>query len=40
MKPEIFLDTPTRSLVHSIVTGRVADEDAAEKAVSRAGVMA
>ena len=36
----ILEDTPTRLVVHSIVTGKVADEEAVEKAVSRAGVIA
>ena len=36
----ILEDTPTRLLVHSMVTGKVADEEAVEKAVSRAGVIA
>ena len=40
VKPEIFVDTPTLLVTQSIVTGKVAEEEAVEKAVSRAGVMA
>ena len=39
MNPLIFGDTPTRRVVHSMVKGRVAEEDAVKKAVSRAGLM-
>ena len=36
----IFLDTPALRVMHCMVKGRVADEDAVEKAVSKAGAMA
>ena len=35
-----FLETPARFVTHSMVRGRVAEEDAVEKAVRRAGAMA
>ena len=38
VNPLIFGDTPTRRVV-TMVKGRVAEEDAVEKAVSRAGLM-
>ena len=37
MKLAIFLETPARLVIQSRVTGRVADEEAVEKAVSKAG---
>ena len=36
----IFLDTPALRVMHCMVSGRVAEEEAVEKAVSKAGVMA
>ena len=36
----ILLDTPAFFSTHSMVTGRVAEEEAVEKAVSRAAPMA
>ena len=40
MKLLIFLDTPALRVMHCMVSGRVAEEEAVEKAVSKAGVMA
>ena len=40
VKLAIFLETPARLVTQSRVTGRVADEDAVENAVSRAGANA
>ena len=40
MKLAIFLETPARLVTQSSVTGRVAEEDAVENAVSRAGANA
>jgi hypothetical protein len=40
VKLPIFLETPALFVTHSIVRGRVAEEDAVEKAVRRAGVIA
>ena len=40
VKLVILLDTPARFRMQSIVKGRVAEEEAVEKAVSRAGAMA
>ena len=39
-KLAVRLDTPARFSTHSMVSGRVADELALEKAVSNAGVIA
>ena len=40
MKLVILLDTPARFRMQSMVKGKVAEEEAVEKAVSRAGAMA
>ena len=40
VKLEIFLETPARLVIEFSVTGRVAEEDAVENAVKRAGNIA
>ena len=40
MKLPTFLETPTLWVTHFIVRGRVAEEEAVEKAVSIAGAIA
>ena len=40
VKPLILDETPTRLVVHCMVKGKVAEDDAVEKAVSRAGLIA